>query len=75
MTTMSFLEHLEELRSRFSSIEGTYTSEALLNEMLRQGVGDTQAAKDNLRGWIRDDEERLKEIDAILLKMAAKARP
>ena len=68
------IEHLEDLRSRLSAIEGTYTSETLLNEMLRQGVGDTQAAKDNLGKWIRQDEERLKEVEATLLKMAARSR-
>lgn len=67
-------DRLDDLQSRLAAIEGTYTSEALLNEMLRQGVGDVQSAQANLRLWIRKDQERVREIDAELQKMAARAR-
>ncbi len=67
-------DRLDDLQSRLAAIEGTYTSEALLNEMLRQGVGDVQSAQANLRQWIRQDQERAREIDAELQKMAVRAK-
>lgn len=67
-------EHLDDLKSRLAAIEGTYTSEALLNEMLRQGVADVQTAQGNLRKWIRKDEDRIREIDSELQRSAARAK-
>lgn len=64
---------LDDLQSRLAAIEGTYTSEALINEMLRQGVGDLESAQNNLRQWIHRDQERVREIDADLRKIAVLA--
>ena len=43
---------------------------AILKEMLQQEVADMQTAQENLRNWIRQDEDRVKEIDARLQKLA-----
>jgi hypothetical protein len=67
-------DRLEDLQSRLAAIEGTYTSEALMDEMLRQGVGDLQSAQGNLRQWIHKDQERVREIDADLKKIAVRAK-
>jgi chromosome segregation ATPase len=67
-------DRLDDLQSRLAAIQGTYTSEALLNEMLRQGVGDLQTAQANLQQWIHRDQGRLREIDAQLRKIALRAK-
>jgi hypothetical protein len=68
-------DRVDGLRARLAAVEGTYTTEAILNEMLRQGVADMQTARENLRTWIRQDEDRIKEIDAGLQKLAAETNP
>lgn len=67
----TLLEQLADLRSRLAAVEGTYTTEAILSEMLRQGVAGMPEAQENLRAWIERDEVRLKEIDARLLRLSA----
>lgn len=67
----TLLEQLADLRSRLAAVEGTYTTEAILGEMLRQGVADMPAAQENLRAWIERDEARLKEIDARRQELSA----
>lgn len=67
----NLLEQLGDLRSRLATVEGTYTTEAILSEMLRQGVADMPAAQENLRSWIKRDETRVKEIDARLRRLSA----
>jgi len=69
------VERIDGLRARLAAVEGTYTTEAILNEMLRQGVADMQTARQNLRNWIRQDEDRVKEIDAALQRLTAEATP
>ena len=64
------LQRMDGFRSRLADIEGTLTTETILNEMLRQGVADMQTAWENLRIWIRQDEDRVKEIDAGLQRLA-----
>jgi hypothetical protein len=66
---------IDALRARLAAVEGTYTTETILNEMLRQGVADMQTAQENLRIWIRQDEDRVKEIDAKLQRLTAEANP
>ncbi len=68
-------DRIDGLRARLAAVEGTYTTEAILNEMLRQGVADMQTARENLRTWIRRDEDRVKEIEAGLQKLAAEPNP
>jgi|WetSurMetagenome_2_1015567.scaffolds.fasta_scaffold03782_2 hypothetical protein len=67
-------DRLDDLQSRLAAIQGTYTSEALIDEMLRQGVGDLESAQNNLRQWIHRDQERAREIDAELQKIAVRTR-
>jgi len=67
----NLLEQLGDLRSRLATVEGTYTTEAILSEMLRQGVADMPAAQENLRSWIKRDETRVKEIEARLRRLSA----
>lgn len=67
----NLLAQLDDLRARLAAVEGTYTSEAILNEMLRQGVADMPAAQENLRSWIRRDEARVKDLDARIMRLAA----
>lgn len=62
---------LTDLKARLASVEGTYTTEAVLNEMLHQGVGDMITAQDNLKRWIKEDGDRIKELDAKLQKLAS----
>ncbi len=59
-----------ELKARLAAVEGTYTTEALLTEMLRQDVADMQSVRDNLRRWIKADEDRMSDIDARLKAIA-----
>ena len=68
------LDRMGGLRSRLAAVEGTYTTEAILNEMLRQEVADMQTAQENLRNWIRQDEDRVKEIDARLQNLSFEGR-
>jgi hypothetical protein len=69
------VERIDAFRARLGAVEGTYTTETILNEMLRQGVADMQTAQQNLRTWIRQDEDRVKEIDARLQKLTNGANP
>jgi hypothetical protein len=69
------VEKIDGLRARLAAVEGTYTTETILNEMLRQGVADMQTAQENLRTWIHQDEDRVKEIDAKLQRLTAEANP
>jgi hypothetical protein len=64
------LQRMDGFRSRLADVEGTLTTETILNEMLRQGVADMQTARENLRIWIRQDEDRVKEIDTGLQRLA-----
>jgi len=64
------LAHMTDLEARLAAVEGTYTTEAVLNEMLRQGVGEMLTAQDNLKRWIKEDDDRLKDLDAKLQKLA-----
>ena len=66
----TLIEQLAEMRARLAAVEGTYTSEAILSEMLRQGVADMPAAQENLRSWIRRDEARLKDLDVRIMRLA-----
>ena len=63
--------HMAALEARLAAVEGTYTTEAVLNEMLRQEVADMLTVQDNLRRWIKEDDDRIKELDAKLQKLAA----
>lgn len=71
----TFQAGLTDFRFRLSSIEGTYTTEAILNEMLRQEVSDMQLARENLRGWIKRDEAQVREIDAQLKHLSLAEPP
>ena len=65
------LTHETDLKARLAAVEGTFTTEAVLNEMLRQGVADMLTAQDNLRQWIKEDDDRVRELDAKLQKLAS----
>jgi hypothetical protein len=59
-----------DFKARLSTVLGAFTTEALLNEMLLQGVADMRSVHENLQAWIARDEARIKEIDARLQKIA-----
>ncbi len=62
---------VKELQARLDALQGTYTSETLLNEMLRQGVSDMQSATKNLKDQIRKDQARIDDLNQSLKRLAA----
>lgn len=56
-------QKLDDLRQRQSSIQGSYTTEALLEEMLRQDAHSLQAVQANLAAWIQETEAKLRDVD------------
>lgn len=62
---------VKELQSRLDALQGTYTSETLLNEMLRQGVSDMQSATKNLKDEIHRDQGRIDDLNQSLKRLAA----
>jgi FtsZ-binding cell division protein ZapB len=55
--------HLADLQSRLDALQGTYSTETLLNEMLRQGVSDMQTVVANLNREIKAAKSRIAGID------------
>ena len=68
---LNLLEQLDDLRARMAAVEGSYTSEAILGEMLRQGVADMTTAQENLRVWIKRDEAQVKDLDTRMKQLSA----
>ena len=62
---------LADLESRLASIEGSYTSEAVLQEMLRQGVSDMQTAQNNLKREVEQTRQKLDAVDKALSRVGA----
>jgi peptidoglycan hydrolase CwlO-like protein len=65
--------YLADLKARSASLEGTYTTEALLKEMLRQGVSDLQSVQKNLKDDTDRTQARLFEVQAELARLRREA--
>ncbi len=64
-------DRLADLESRLASVEGSYTSEAVLQEMLRQGVSDMQTAQNNLKREAEQTRQKLDAVDKALMRLGA----
>ncbi len=65
-------DRLADLQSRLASVEGSYTSEAVLQEMLRQGVSDMQTAQDNLKREVEQTRQKLEAVDKALRRLGVR---
>jgi hypothetical protein len=68
-------ERLADLELRLAAVQGSYTTEALLREMLAQDVASLQEVQNNLRRDMADTERRIKEVDEVLRRLAREAKP
>jgi gas vesicle protein len=57
---------LADLKSRLASVEGSYTSEAVLKEMLRQNVNDMQTVQSNLKRDVEQTQQKIDDVDEAL---------
>jgi septal ring factor EnvC (AmiA/AmiB activator) len=57
---------LADLKSRLASVEGSYTSEAVLKEMLRQDVNDMQTVQSNLKRDVEQTQRKINDVDEAL---------
>ncbi len=64
-------KRLAELQARSAAIQGTFTTEALLNEMLRQGASSVQQVQKNLKDEMDKITTRMREIDDQLRRLGA----
>ena len=69
----SLSKQLADLKARSAALEGTYTTEALLKEMLRQGVSDLQSVQRNLKNDTDRTQARLFEVQAELARLRREA--
>ena len=69
----SLSQQLADLKARTAALEGTYTTEALLKEMLRQGVSDLQSVQRNLKNDTDRTQARLLEVQAELARLRREA--
>ncbi len=65
---------LADLKGRLASVEGSYTSEAVLKEMLRQDVNDMQTVQSNLKREIEQTQQKIEDVDEAL-KHLGSGRP
>ncbi|MEW5763899.1 MAG: hypothetical protein ACOYXN_06755 [Acidobacteriota bacterium] len=68
-------DRLADLTARMAAVQGSYSTEALLKEMLAQDVASLQEVQDNLRKEMADTERRIKEVDQVLRRLAQEAKP
>ncbi len=68
-------ERLADLELRLATVQGSYSTEALLREMLAQDVASLQEVQDNLRRDMAHTERRIKEVDEVLRRLAREAKP
>ena len=64
---------LADLQSRLDSLQGTYSTETLLNEMLRQGVSDMQTVVANLSRDIKATKAKIADLDDRLKRLGPPA--
>lgn len=64
---------LGDLQSRLDSLQGTYSTETLLNEMLRQGASDMQTVVANLNREIKATKAKIADVDDRLKRLGPKA--
>lgn len=60
---------LEDVKKRLALLQGSYTTEALLNEVLRLGVTDFQSVQTKLEEEIREHSKRINDIDEQLKRL------
>ena len=60
---------LDDVKKRLALLQSTYTSEALLNEVLRLDAKDFQSVQTKLEDEIRQHTKRLSEIDQQLKRL------
>lgn len=62
-------DRLADLEGRLASVEGSYTSEAVLKEMLRQDVNDMQTVQSNLNREVQQTRQRIEDVDRALKRL------
>ena len=60
----------EDLKKRLAQIQGTYSTEFLLNEMMRLDVTDFQSVQAKLKDELKTVTDRLAEVDREMRKLA-----
>lgn len=61
--------HLADLQGRWAALQGTYTTETLLNEMLRQGVPSLQEVQKNLKDEMDQTTAKIQNLDDKLRRL------
>jgi hypothetical protein len=59
----------QDLNRRLEALQGSFTSETLLNEMLRLGVSDLQAVQKTLRDDLKRTDDQIQDLDFQLKRL------
>jgi hypothetical protein len=59
----------QDLKRRLEALQGSFTSETLLNEMLRLGVSDLQSVQKTLRDDLEQTDDRIRDLDFKLKRL------
>jgi ferritin-like metal-binding protein YciE len=70
MERKALVERLADLELRLATVQGSYSTEALLREMLAQDVASLQEVQVNLQRDIADTERRIKDVDEVLRRLS-----
>lgn len=70
----ALLARQEDLKKRLAQIQGTCSTEFLLNEMMRLDVSDLQSVQGKLKEDLRVVSERLVEVDRQIRKLGPGTR-
>jgi hypothetical protein len=70
----ALLSRQEDLKKRLAQIQGTYSTEFLLNEMMRLDVSDFQSVQAKLRDELKVVTERLTEVEREMRKLGPATR-
>jgi chromosome segregation ATPase len=65
----ALLARQEDLKKRLAQIQGTYSTEFLLNEMMQLEVSDLQSVQTRLREELRVVSERIAEVEREIRKL------
>ena len=68
---LALQRRLADLNGRMAALQGSYTSETLNNELLRQGVLTSQQAQKNLKDEADQTTDRLREVESQLRRIGA----
>lgn len=60
---------LDDSKKRLKALDTSYTTDLLMEEMIRQGVPDLQSVEKNLKDQIRKDSARATELQILLKRL------